>query len=253
MKNFKMQFLQSGENGAEYPSLNLYGDIWKTFEDYINGEEGNTAKGVQRFLEQNRDAEQINVYINSMGGDVLEGTAMANQLRRFNGRVVATVDGFACSVASVIAMAADEVKMPKNAMMMIHKMYTSMTGNADELRKMADDLDVIMEGNKTIYLDKAGDQLDPDTLEEMLANETWLTAEQCLEYGFADEVLEYNVDKDEKLKQAQGNVIVQRAEDTIAQLQQAAAMLRELVAVPEQEEIEVEEPRKPRNFLELFS
>lgn len=175
---FKMKFLQKGEEGAERPSLYIYGDIYQTFDDWLSGEEGNTAKGIQQFLETNNDADSIDVYINSMGGDVFEGTAIANQLRRFGGHVTVTVDGFACSIASVIAMAGDEVRMPKNATMMIHNMWTTMVGNAAELRKMADDLDVLMEANKTIYLDKAGKKLDYNTLTELLDAETWLSVQQ---------------------------------------------------------------------------
>ena len=180
-QRFKMKFLQKGEEGAERPSLYIYGDIYQTFDDWLSGEEGNTAKGIQQFLEANKGVDGIDVYINSMGGDVFEGTAIANQLRRFDGNVTVTVDGFACSIASVIAMAGDEVRMPRNATMMIHNMWTGICGNASELRKMADDLDVLMEANKTIYLDKAGDKLDYDKLTEMLDAETWLTAEQCVE------------------------------------------------------------------------
>lgn len=77
---FKMKFLQKGEEGAERPSLHIYGDIYQTFDDWLSGEEGNTAKGIQQFLEANKGVDGIDVYINSMGGDVFEGTAIANQL-----------------------------------------------------------------------------------------------------------------------------------------------------------------------------
>lgn len=255
---FKMKFLQKGEEGAERPSLYIYGDIYQTFDDWLSGEEGNTAKGIKQFLETNNDADSIDVYINSMGGDVFEGTAIANQLRRFGGHVTVTVDGFACSIASVIAMAGDEVRMPKNATMMIHNMWTAMVGNAAELRKMADDLDVLMEANKSIYLEKAGEKLDYNTLTELLDAETWLTAEQCVEYGLADTILDYTVDRDSKATQAAAANAVQRADDTIARLQQARTLLSELVEVVdidtgEEEILETPEPTKPRNFLEIFS
>lgn len=257
---FKMKFLQKGEEGAERPSLYIYGDIYQTFDDWLSGEEGNTAKGIQQFLEANNDADGIDVYINSMGGDVFEGTAIANQLRRFGGHVTVTVDGFACSIASVIAMAGDEVRMPKNATMMIHNMWTAMVGNAAELRKMADDLDVLMEANKTIYLDKAGEKLDYDTLTELLDAETWLTAEQCVEYGLADTILDYTVDRDSKANQAASGATLQRADDTIARLQQARATINEMVdevfgiqeGIP-LDDLDLEEPPKPRNFLDIFS
>lgn len=262
---FKMKFLQKGEEGAERPSLHIYGDIYQTFDDWLSGEEGNTAKGIQQFLEANKGVDGIDVYINSMGGDVFEGTAIANQLRRFDGNVTVTVDGFACSIASVIAMAGDEVRMPRNATMMIHNMWTGICGNASELRKMADDLDVLMEANKTIYLDKAGDKLDYDKLTEMLDAETWLTAEQCVEYGLADTVLDYSVDRDQRISEAGGAVAAQRADALIERLQQAHDTLAEMVQFVDDEEPEVDlgefEPielkqtgaQKPRNFLDIFS
>lgn len=254
-----MKFLQKGEETATNPSLYIYGDICQTFEEWLSGEEGNTAKGIQKFLTDNKDAESIDVYINSMGGDVFEGTAIANQLRRFGGHVTVTIDGFACSIASVIAIAGDEVRMPKNATMMIHNMWTAICGNAAELRKMADDLDVLMEANKTIYLDKAGDKLDAETLTEMLDAETWLTAEQCVEYGLADTVLDYAVDRDERIVEAGGVVATQRADALIEHLQQARNAVEEMMdLIDDEEEVEVlelkhQQSAKPRNFLDIFA
>lgn len=260
---FKMKFLQKGEEGAERPSLYIYGDIYQTFDDWLSGEEGNTAKGIQQFLETNNDADSIDVYINSMGGDVFEGTAIANQLRRFDGHVTVTIDGFACSIASVIAMAGDEVRMPRNATMMIHNMWTRICGNAAELRKMADDLDVLMEANKTIYLEKAGDKLDYDRLTEMLDAETWLTAERCVEYGLADTVLDYSVDRDQRIDEAGGAIAAQRADALIERLQQAHDTLAEIVTLDDEQEVDLGEfepidlkqtgAQKPRNFLDIFS
>ena len=89
--------------------------------------------------------KQINIYINSRGGSVFEGTAIYNQLRRHPAHKTVYVDGFACSIASVIAMAGDEVVMPRNALMMVHNAMMGVWGNAAELRKAADDLDKINE------------------------------------------------------------------------------------------------------------
>lgn len=253
---FRMKFLQKGEEGAERPALHIYGDIYETYKNWMNEEDGNTAKGMQQFLDANKDAEAIDVYINSMGGDVFEGTAMANQLIRFPGKVIVTVDGFACSVASVIAMAGDEVRMPKNATMMLHNMWTWMSGNAAELRKMADDLDVLMEANKTVYLEKAGDKLDYDKLTELLDAETWLTAEQCVEYGLADVVLERTIDRDAAIEAAGIGETSQRADDAIKALQRSRDLINDLVEFVEVEELELEEEEedeKPHNFLDMFS
>lgn len=186
---FKMGFKQNTDTSID---LYLYGPIESSYYDFWNGTlvEGNSTDFFKRVLfEENPNATQINLFINSTGGEVFEGTAMANMLRRHPAKVTAVIDGFACSIASVIAMAADEVHMPRNAMFMIHNMWTWAVGNADELRKMADDMDKMMEANRTIYIDKAGDKLTEDKLIGMLNAETWLTAEECLTYGFCDEIV----------------------------------------------------------------
>jgi len=169
----------------------IYGDVesdgydWWSGEDIISETSANTFRNE---LAKHPDASEINVYINSYGGSVFEGTAIYNQLKRHPATVNVYVDGFACSVASIIAMAGDKIIMPSNAMMMIHNAWNVVYGNSKELRKAADDLDVIMEGNMQAYLDKAGDKLSEATLRQMLEDETWLTAKQCLELGLCDEI-----------------------------------------------------------------
>ena len=88
------------------------------------------------------------------------------------------VDGFACSIASVIAMAGDEVIMPRNALMMVHNAMMGVWGNAAELRKAADDLEKINEAGREAYLQKAGDKLTPEVIAQLEDDETWL----CLLY-----------------------------------------------------------------------
>ncbi|MDR4958207.1 head maturation protease, ClpP-related, partial [Bacillus sonorensis] len=90
------------------------------------------------------------------------------------------------SIASVIAMAGNKITMPSNAMMMIHNPYMGMVGNAAEFRKAADDLDKITESIVSTYLAKAGDKLDDGTLRQLLDEETWLTADEALNYGLID-------------------------------------------------------------------
>ena len=96
--------------------------------------------------------------------------------------------------ASVIAMAGDKVIMPKNTMMMVHNAWNIAIGNSTQLRKAADDLDVIMEGNRQAYLEKSNGKISEEKLIELLEAETWLTAQQCVDYGFADEILGQEAD-----------------------------------------------------------
>lgn len=180
--------------------LYIYGDVeaetWVDDGSFWGSwkEAETSANHFREVLAEYPDAREIRVYINSRGGSVFEGTAIYNQLRRHPARKVVYIDGFACSIASVIAMAGDEVVMPRNALMMIHNMWMEVTGNAEELRKAADDLDTINDAGRAAYLLKAGAKLREDELAEMMAVETWLTAEDCIRLGLADRYAEQDAD-----------------------------------------------------------
>lgn len=161
--------------------------IYSTVEaDRWWGESETSASTLAKQIAAYPNAREIKIYINSLGGSVMEGIAIYNQLKRHKAHKTVYIDGFACSIASVIAMAGDTVIMPKNTCMMIHNVWVVASGNANDLRKAADDLDVINSAAIQAYLDRAGDKLTREKLTEMLDAETYLTAEQCIEYGFAD-------------------------------------------------------------------
>lgn len=161
--------------------------LYNTIESDSWWEESETsAKHIADMLAENPNAAEIKIYINSLGGSVMEGVAIYNQLKRHKAHKTVYIDGFACSIASVIAMAGDTVIMPKSSVMMIHNAWTIVLGNSEQLRKAADDLDVINQASIQAYLDRAGDKLTPEKLKEMLDAETYLTAEQCIELGLAD-------------------------------------------------------------------
>lgn len=226
--------LRTGED-PETLDLYIYGDVdAETFVDDLwcgHWEESeNSANHFRQVLSEHPNAAQINVYINSNGGSVFEGTAIYNQLRRHPAHKTVYVDGFACSIASVIAMAGDEVVMPPNTLMMIHNMWMGAVGSATELRKAADDLDVINEAGQAAYLAKAGDKLPEERLREMMDAETWLTAAQCVELGLADRVAEAEADMSgaaQMLQQA--HLSVQQRIDFQRGL---CAQLRELTSPP---------------------
>lgn len=198
MKDIKRMW--SIKESAEPGSLDLYiyGDVQGDDSyDFVDGEFKRSETSAEYFkdeLESRKDITRINLYINSYGGSVFEGTAIYNQLKRHPAHKTVYIDGFACSIASVIAMAGDEIIMPKNTMMMIHNMWMCAVGNAAELRKAADDLDAINAAGRQAYLDKAGNKLEELTLAEMMDKETWLTAEQCVEYGLADRIADREAD-----------------------------------------------------------
>lgn len=180
MKNkFKlMRFLsQSGEFKAEGDRLTLYGVIGDEWD-------GNTGK---RITEQIRMMEgDIEVYINSSGGNVFDGLAIMNALREHEGKVHVTVDGLAASIASAIAVGAgDKITMLKGSMMMIHEPFAFTCGNAGEIRKTADTLDSIALSLAHIYADKTGKSLDE--IKEAMKAETWFTSSEALSWGLVDE------------------------------------------------------------------
>lgn len=214
--------------------LYIYGDVEGDSYDFWTGnviESETSASHFRDELAKYPNAQQIDVFINSYGGSVFEGTAIYNQIKRHPAHKTVYIDGFACSIASVIAMAGDEIVMPRNALMMIHNMWMGVCGNADELRKAADDLDTINAAGRAAYLERAGEKLTEEQLAGMMDAETWLTAEQCIEYGLADRYAE----KDADMSQAAG--VLQKANINLEQrinIQKSlAAQLRQLTAKPE--------------------
>jgi ATP-dependent protease ClpP protease subunit len=170
---------------AKPDTVELY--IYSTVEaDKWLAKSETSAKAFRDALAQHPNAKEITVYINSLGGSVMEGIAIYNQLKRHPAHKTVRVDGFACSIASVIAMAGDTVIMPKNTVMMVHNAWTIAMGNSRELHKAADDLEVINQASRQAYLEKAGDKLTEEKLTELLDGETYLTAAQCIELGLAD-------------------------------------------------------------------
>lgn len=130
----------------------------------------------------------LNVYINSPGGALVDALAIFNAIKRYEGETTAYVDGIAASAASYICMAFDKVVMPKNTMMMIHDPISFAVGNADDMRETADILDKFKNAILSGYADKSGKTTEE--ISDLLSNETWLSADEALEMGFADEVIE---------------------------------------------------------------
>lgn len=232
----KMWDLKEAVNGDAL-DLYVYGDVEGNGYDWWRDEVIESETSANHFrqeLAKYPTVGQINIYVNSYGGSVFEGTAIYNQLKRHSAHKTVYVDGFACSVASVIAMAGDEVVMPRNAMMMIHNPWMYAAGNAAELRKAAEDLETIARGNRQAYLLKAGEKLSEEVLVQMMDAETWLTAEECIRYGLADRYAE----KDADMSMAQ--TVLEKAnlnvEQRIKVQQSLQAQLRELCKPMEKRE-----------------
>lgn len=174
-------FKASDKSSAE---LFLYGEISSStwWGDEV------TPKQFKADLDALGDVSEMKIYINSGGGDVFAGQAIHSMLKRHAAKKTIYIDGLAASIASVIAMAGDKVIMPSNAMMMIHDAWTFVAGSASKLRKMADDMDKIDESIISAYVGKTGKE--SGEIQDMMHAETWMTARDALEMGFADEIEE---------------------------------------------------------------
>lgn len=233
--------------------LYLYDEVRGDGENFWTGEKIRSETSAATFREklaQYPDVKTIELYVNSMGGSVLEGYGIYGQLKRHSAHKVAYIDGFAGSIASVIPMACDEIIMYRNSMMAIHNMIDFCFGNASEHRKCADDLDKIMEGNRQVYLEKSGGKVDEAKLTAMLDAETWLTAAECLEYGFCTKVLSEDVDltaANEMMKQRTEMVAYQVA--SFKALRQAVQELTTVTKEPpaDPEPLPSEDPEPTQN------
>ena len=139
------------------------------------------------------EVSEIQIDMNSPGGAVSDGLTIANYLRQHDARVVVNVLGQASSIASVIAAAADEVRMGLGAYMFVHNPWTVAVGNADQLRALALDLETIAAGVLDVYVARVGAE-KRDKLQELITGPdgdgTLLSAEMALDLGLADSMLE---------------------------------------------------------------
>lgn len=145
---------------------------------------GVTAQQFARDLKALGKLSHINAHIHSPGGDVFEGMAIYNILKGHPAHKVAIIDGLAASMASVIAMAFDEVLMPESSYMMVHKPWGGIVGDANDMRDTADLLDKVEGSLIGAYAKKTG--LSDDEIRALLAAETWMTGAEAVEKGFAD-------------------------------------------------------------------
>lgn len=168
---------------ATSADLYFYGDIvsdwWSAWQ-----EEDQYPEAIKNFL-SGQEGKSLNIYINSGGGSVFAGIAIHNMIKRFaeNHTVQVFVDGLAGSIASVIAFSGSTPpKIPANAFLMIHNPWAAVVGNAEELRKMADDLDVIRGGILSVYMDHVKEGVTEDQIKELMDGETWLSGTEAANY-----------------------------------------------------------------------
>lgn len=179
----KERFYQLVNQSDQEATLYIYGDITsiKLFENDVCVYD--LAKEIGDL-----NGKALTVRINSYGGEVAEGLAIYNLLKSYEGEVTTICDGFACSAASVVFMAGAKRIMPRSSLLMIHNAWTWASGDADDLRKAAEDLEKITEPSVQIYL--ANSNLEEETIRTMMDEETWITADEAYEYGMATAVVE---------------------------------------------------------------
>ena len=191
--------LTAREDAAD---LYIFGDIcawaWPEYGEQSGVTIVNQLKGL--------DVSEINVHINSYGGDVSEGLAIFNVLREHKAQVTTICDGFACSAASVVFMAGDRRVMSPASLMMIHNAWTLAIGNAAELRKTADDIETITQASVEAY--KRGAKISEEEIKALMDAETWILPKDAVEYGFATEIDED--EEDDEPKQSAFRVIMEK-------------------------------------------
>ena len=161
----------------------LYGDIGESWSG-----DSVTAKGLSDELKKLAGVKEITLRINSPGGNVFDGLAMYNSLKKFPAHIVTEIDGMALSIASIIALAGDEVRMAGNAVYMIHNPWTMAAGDAVEMRKIADQLDLVRDSLAGTYATKTKEQSSLEQISEWMNAETWFNSEEALKAGFVDQI-----------------------------------------------------------------
>lgn len=163
--------------------IDIYGEVVP--DDWRASDVDTSAVSFRNAIKDLGEVDTLNVHINSPGGSVYDGVAIFNMLRQHKASVTVHIDGLAASIASVIAMSGDKVVMPSNSMMMIHNAMSVSMGNANDMRKMADDLEKINESVINSYIAK-NPELDREYLKALMDDETWLTASEAYELGLVD-------------------------------------------------------------------
>lgn len=179
LKNIPQKFNAVHNEETKTSEITIYGVIGTSWWN-----ESFSASDIDEAV-KNAGSNDIIINLNSPGGDAFDGISIFNRLKRHEGKVTIHVDGWACSAASVIAMAADELIMGLGSMMMIHEASNIVWGTKTDMRKEADVLEELEEGIIDIYMTKAN--VSREEIREKVDAETWFSAKKAVEIGFATE------------------------------------------------------------------
>lgn len=137
---------------------------------------------INELLNEIGENDTLDIYINSPGGSVFAGIAIYNMLNRHKGHKRVFIEGYAASIASVIAMAGDEIIIPENAYLMIHKAWGVAIGNADHLREQAELYERFDTTIANAYLTKAKEGKTFEDFLELMKDETWFNGFEAQDY-----------------------------------------------------------------------
>ena len=167
---------------------NIQNKAGNSADIYIFDEIGTYGVTAQDFISEIKGLKDmpINLRINSLGGDVFDGMAMYNVIKRREYKTTVYIEGIAASIATIIALGADEVVMAENSLFMIHNAWGGASGEAKDMRKTAETLEKITSELTDIYVKKTG--LSYDAVAQMMDEETWLNAEEAYKLRFIDTI-----------------------------------------------------------------
>lgn len=248
MKNKYFSLVQEGNEVDIY----IFGDIvsWEWLESDVS------SYTLAKTIAELTDVSTINVHINSYGGEVAEGLAIHNSLKNHKAKIVTICDGFACSAASIVFMAGESRLMNPASLLMIHNAWSYAAGNAEQLRKVADDLEKISSTAAQAYKDCIN--ISDKELEDLLNNESWITPADAVKRGFATEI-KASV-KTEKAAASALTVIMHMLtspqteptamEETLNQLKRDVAAIKAAVSLPGQQPKQEpkQEPAQEKNI-----
>lgn len=222
-------------------SLNIYGDITsvKWFDSDVR------SYDIKQEIDS-LDVDRIDVFINSYGGEVAEALAIYTALKRHGAEIVTYCDGFACSAASIIFCAGSTRIIGSIALLMIHNCMSFLGfANSEEMRKAAEDNDKINQSSIEAY--KAVSNLSEDEIKDLMDNETWLTAEECLEYGFATVIAVEDDDEgtQQSVKASVREAILGKPKDGVDEIMKMLQEIKTAVQSGDSAGGEGEEPEEP--------
>jgi len=167
---------------------NIQNKAGNSADIYIFDEIGTYGVTAQDFISEIKGLKDmpINLRINSLGGDVFDGMAMYNVIKRRESKTTVYIEGIAASIATIIALGADEIVMAENSLFMIHNAWGGASGEAKDMRKTAETLEKITSELTDIYVKKTG--LSYDAVAQMMDEETWLNAEEAYKLRFIDTI-----------------------------------------------------------------